>query len=89
MRPSWPACSTYTPGEEGPDLSDYEPEVIGLLSEYAAPPGTYHDMFPLHLLTSASVEYMAAASGANFDRRRFRPSLYVESAAERRKVSFS
>jgi hypothetical protein len=41
------------PEEDGPDLSDYEPELIELLSEYSAPPGTYYDMFPLHLLTSA------------------------------------
>ena len=69
------------PGEDGPDLSDYEPELIGLLSEFAAPPGTYHDMFPLHLLTSASVAHFTGLSGANFDPRRFRPSIYVESAS--------
>jgi len=69
------------PGEDGPDLSDYEPELIGLLSEFAAPPGTYYDMFPLHLLTSASVAHFTDLSGANFDPRRFRPSIYVESAS--------
>lgn len=69
-------------GEEGPDLSDYEPELIGLVSEYAAPPGTYYDLFPLHLLTSASVAHFTDLSGANFDPRRFRPSIYVESASD-------
>jgi MOSC domain-containing protein len=69
------------PGEDGPDLSDYEPELIGLLSEFSAPPGTYYDMFPLHLVTSASVEHFTNLSGANFDPRRFRPSIYVESAS--------
>ena len=69
------------PGEDGPDLSDYEPELIGLLSEFSAPPGTYYDMFPLHLVTSASVEHFTDLSGANFDPRRFRPSIYVESAS--------
>lgn len=68
------------PGEEGPDLSDYDPEFIGMLAEFAAPPGTYYDMFPLHLLTSASVAHFTEVSGANFDPRRFRPSVYVQSA---------
>ncbi len=68
------------PGEEGPDLSDYDMELLALLTEFGAPPGTYYDMFPLHLLTSASVEHMGALSGACFDRRRFRPNLYVETA---------
>jgi uncharacterized protein YcbX len=66
------------PGEAGPDLSDYDMELLALLTEFGAPPGTYYDMFPLHLLTSASVEHMGSLSGACFDRRRFRPNLYVE-----------
>jgi uncharacterized protein YcbX len=69
------------PEEDGPDLFDYEPELIELLSEYSAPPGTYYDMYPLHLLTSASVAHFTGMSGANFDPRRFRPSIYVESAS--------
>jgi uncharacterized protein YcbX len=69
------------PGERVPDLSAYDEDLIQLLGEYYAPPGTYNDMFPVHLLTSASVEHMEKISGEDFDRRRFRPSFYVETAA--------
>lgn len=70
------------PGEEGPDLAAYDPGIIAMLAEYASPPGTYHDMFPLHLLTSASLQHMNQVAGGSFDRRRFRPSLYIETVPE-------
>jgi uncharacterized protein YcbX len=66
------------PGEDGPDLSDYDPNLIQTLMEYACPPGNYFDVFPLHLLTTAALEHMSAESGEIFDHRRFRPNLFVE-----------
>jgi len=66
------------PGEAGPDFSDYEDSMLALLAEYACPPGTYYDVFPLHLLTTASLEYMSNLSETEFDARRFRPNLLVE-----------
>ena len=46
------------PGERVTNLSTYDEDLIQLLGEYYAPPGTYNGMFPVHLLTSASVEHM-------------------------------
>ena len=66
------------PGEEGPDFSDYDPAMIETLMEYACPPGTYYDVFPLHLLTTAALDHMTAQSGEYFDHRRFRPNLLLE-----------
>jgi uncharacterized protein YcbX len=66
------------PGEDGPDLSDYDPAMIETLMEYSCPPGTYYDVFPLHMLTTAALKYMTEKSGENFDHRRFRPNLLVE-----------
>ncbi|MFK8040827.1 MOSC domain-containing protein [Congregibacter sp.] len=65
-------------GEAPPDLSDYPEELILLLAECFAPPGTYNDMAPIHLLTTASLRHMAELSGESFDVRRFRPNFLVE-----------
>jgi uncharacterized protein YcbX len=64
--------------EPMPDLSEYS----GDLFEYASPPGTYFDAFPIHLLTTASLAAMAqAAPAASWDVRRFRPNVLVETAS--------
>lgn len=64
-------------GEPLPDLSVFPPEVL----EFTSPLGTYFDAFPLHLLTTASLDTLgAAAPGSDFDRRRFRPNLLVDTA---------
>lgn len=68
------------PGEDGPDLSDYDPAMIEKLMEFACPPGTHYDVFPLHLLTTSALEHMSGLSGEDFDHRRFRPSLLLETA---------
>jgi uncharacterized protein YcbX len=69
-------------GEDGPDFSDYADSIVAKLSEYACFPGTYYDVFPLHLLTTASLDHMQALSEADFDFRRFRPNLLVETLPE-------
>lgn len=64
------------PEEPLPDLGAFPPEIMtsGTL------PGTYFDCYPLFLLTRASLASMAAAQPAsNFDSRRFRPNLLLES----------
>jgi uncharacterized protein YcbX len=70
------------PGEAGPDLSSFEDEILAVLAEYSCPPGTYYDVFPLHLLTSASLAHMQQLADVDFDRRRFRPSLYIETSQD-------
>jgi uncharacterized protein YcbX len=63
------------PDEPLPDLSFIPPELFELTS----PPGTYFDLAPIHLLTTASLGALAARNmSAQFDRRRFRPNVLVE-----------
>lgn len=63
------------PDEPIPDLSMFPPDLL----PFAAPPGMYFDLFPLHLLTTASLRTVAArAKGATVDVRRFRPNFLIE-----------
>lgn len=58
-----------------PDLSVFPPEIM----EFTSPLGTYFDAFPLHLLTTATLDEMARREpGSVFDARRFRPNFVVE-----------
>lgn len=70
------------PGEDPPDLSVYDDDLIALLSQYFSPPGTYNDMAPLHVLTTASIRYMQERSGETFDRRRFRPNFLIDTESD-------
>src|SRR5215472_816662 len=48
--------------------------------EFTSPLGTYFDVFPLHLLTTASLAELARINpSANFDVRRFRPNFLIKS----------
>jgi MOSC domain-containing protein len=63
------------PGEPLPDLSTLPPELL----EFTSPLGTYFDAFPIHLLTTASLDEMARLNpSANWDRRRFRPNFLID-----------
>jgi uncharacterized protein YcbX len=63
------------PGEPMPDLSLFPPDLL----PFAAPPGAYYDLFPLHLLTTASLRSVAErAPGTTVDVRRFRPNILIE-----------
>lgn len=67
------------PGEGMPDFSGTPAEMLAMLAEYATPPGSYADAYPLHLLTSASLAALRERSGIDADRRRFRANLCVDS----------
>jgi uncharacterized protein len=72
-----------TSDEPLPDVSRFPP----LLATHYTPPGTYFDAFPLLIMTRSSLQALsaqAAASGmgANFDVRRFRPNLLIETPEE-------
>ena len=58
-----------------PDLSVLPPELF----EYTSPLGTYFDLAPIHLLTTASLAALGPSDP--FDRRRFRPNVLVETEA--------
>lgn len=63
------------PGEPVPDLSTLPPEIL----EFTSPRGTYFDAFPIHALTTASLEMMMRLNpGAAWDARRFRPNFLIE-----------
>ena len=65
------------PGEPLPDLSLLPAEIF----EFTSPPGTYFDAFPVHLLTTASLQALARhAPETMWDARRFRPNFLVETS---------
>ena len=66
--------------EELPDLSAMSWLKVLELSVFATPLGRFHDVYPLHLLTSNSLEKLKSiAPEGDFNTRRFRPSIYIES----------
>ena len=62
-------------GEPLPDFG----ELPGELFEFVSPPGTYVDVAPIHLLTTSSLAAMSRANpDADWDIRRFRPNVLVD-----------
>ncbi len=67
------------PDDPLPDLSMFPVRKLAEISRYATPVGTYVDAYPLHLLTEQSLRAMASHSpDADFDVRRFRPTILVD-----------
>lgn len=64
------------PDEPLPDMAIFPP----ILMQYVASPGTYFDVLPMHLLTTASLAYLAAKNpAAEWKVQRFRPNVVVDS----------
>jgi uncharacterized protein YcbX len=64
-----------TDEEPLPDLSGLPLEV---LAEFESPPGTYYDVYPLHLMTTASLRSLERLTpGSRADVRRFRPNVLI------------
>lgn len=58
-----------------PDLSQFPPEII----EFESPPGTYHDVHPLLLLSTSALRSLGSAlPESTIDVRRFRPSVVID-----------
>ena len=75
---SWEASARALMGREPheplPDFTRFP----AALFEFTSPPGSYFDAFPLHLLTTASLNAMARVNpAARWDVRRFRPNLVL------------
>lgn len=69
--------------EPMPDLSVFPLRKLAELSRYVTPVGSYVDAYPLHLTTLASLAAMAAhAPAADFDVRRFRPNLVLDTGED-------
>lgn len=66
------------PGEPGPDLTQLPPELV----EHVSTPGTLQLVAPLHLLTTATLDHLAARHPrGQWDARRFRPNVVIETVA--------
>jgi uncharacterized protein len=62
-----------------PDFSVFPLRKLAELSRYVTPVGSLFDAYPVHLITRASLAAMAALTpGSDFDVRRFRPNLVVD-----------
>jgi uncharacterized protein len=70
-------------GEPLPDLSMFPLRKLAELGRYVTPVGSYVDAYPLHLITRASLAAMKAHEpSAEFDVRRFRPNLVLDTDDE-------
>ena len=69
------------PDDPLPDLSMFPLRKLAEISRFATPVGSYVDAYPVHLLTEQSLRWMAELSpGADFDVRRFRPTLLIDAS---------
>jgi uncharacterized protein YcbX len=66
------------PDEPLPDFTDVPASAF----EFYTPPGTYFDLFPIHLLTTSSLRLMSELNTtADWDVRRFRPNILVDTGS--------
>lgn len=65
--------------EEGDPMPDFGAIPMDVLQQYSSPPGTYFDCFPIHIMTTASLNELAQVGGGDdVDVRRFRPNLLID-----------
>jgi uncharacterized protein YcbX len=68
-----------TPDEPLPDLAKFPTEIM----QYESPPGTYFDVYPLLILTDATLRRLRSlAPRSVIDVRRFRPNLVIATESE-------
>ncbi|TRW78431.1 MOSC domain-containing protein [Mycolicibacterium sp. 018/SC-01/001] len=64
-------------GDELPDTSVFTTRQMVTLARYSTPPGTFVDLSPVHLLSTASLRNLSA-DATPYDVRRFRPNVLVD-----------
>lgn len=66
------------PDEGIPDFSGTPEAMYRLLEQYVTPPGTYFDSFPLHLVSTRTLNVLARRGQVDTAVPRFRPNLVLE-----------
>lgn len=73
---------SLVPGQKMPDFSAIPKKLLDEVTGYATPRGTYFDLYPVHLLSAASLRYMRSlVPGSQIEVRRFRPNFLIEDDA--------
>ncbi len=76
-----------TTAPETPSLEEYWPDMDGLanretVTDESMPPGTFFDLAPVHVLTTATIDRLRELNPqGRFEVRRFRPNIVVEPPA--------
>jgi uncharacterized protein YcbX len=84
------AVSLSEVAPESPVLEEYWPDIEGLphrdaVTDEAMPPGTFFDLAPVHLLTTATLDRLRELHPeGRFEVRRFRPNVVVACGPEAR-----
>lgn len=66
------------PGEPLPDFTHIPPVLV----DHVSAPGTFFLVTPMHIVTTAALRHLQhKQGGGNWDRRRFRPNLVIETDA--------
>jgi uncharacterized protein YcbX len=60
-----------------PDTSVFSTRDIITLARFSTPPGAFHDLSPVHLVTTASLRDLSA-DAIPYDVRRFRPNVLID-----------
>ena len=63
--------------EQLPDTSVFSTKDIITLARFSTPPGAFHDLSPVHLMTTASLRDLSLGE-TGYDVRRFRPNVLVD-----------
>jgi hypothetical protein len=69
------------PGEPLPHFGPFDEDVAATLQFNTTPPGFLYDAFPVHVLTTDSLQFLESASRLDVDVRRFRPNILLEMIA--------
>ncbi|QIB66550.1 MOSC domain-containing protein [Kineobactrum salinum] len=66
------------PNEPLPHFAAFDEDVAAALQFNATPPGFLYDAFPVHVLTTDSLQFLENACRLDADVRRFRPNILLE-----------